>query len=63
MGHEMKDKSKLNWPFSWGGKDDGLFGGTGNDKLWDDDQNETMLVGQYHDSDYLDGDNEWRLAA
>ena len=38
-----------------GGKDDGLFGGTGNDKLWGDDQSEVQLGGQYHGSDYLDG--------
>ncbi|MHB1214728.1 MAG: VCBS domain-containing protein [Thiobacillus sp.] len=45
-----------------GGKDDGLFGGTGNDKLWGDDQSEAQLGGQYHGSDYLDGgDNDDQL--
>jgi len=45
-----------------GGGGDGLFGGIGNDRLWGDEQNETLLGGQYHGSDYLDGgDNDDQL--
>ena len=38
-----------------GGRDDGLFGGIGKDKLWGDDATEAELSGQSHGSDYLDG--------
>ena len=52
-----------------GGKDDGLFGGIGKDKLWGDDATEAELGGQYHGSNnvlakgWMANETAWKEAA